>query len=304
MAGSAWAAMAPTPALLAPARVMQGVGIALLVNACLRAILGSRPGRGAAMTYFGIASTVGGVFGLLSGGYLTEQHGWRAVFVAGAVIGGVIATMTGVTRLYSQRVGSPIDIVPSATSAGTVALRGLLWPLLFNFLIFFNYCVYVTLPLYTEHRFNASPETNARLLMVITVVHIIASVPAGRVIRRWGGYRSLLFGMSLSIAGTLAILLASSPLMLTLPLIVYGTGQLTGMNAGGDIVLHLGHHGTRSISYLRISSDLGLVFGPFVTGMLADHLGYSAPFIVLPAVMTVAAGIVFVQGRAMGWTEH
>jgi DHA1 family bicyclomycin/chloramphenicol resistance-like MFS transporter len=288
-AGTALAAVAPTALLLVPGRIVQGIGISLLVNASLRAILGSKPGRGAAMTYFGVAATLGGVFGLQSGGFLTEHYGWRSVFVFGSVLGGVIAATTIAARITGSNSTVTVE-QPSASHADEpVPLGLLLLPLVFNFLVFFNYSVFVALPLYTEHHFGASPEMNARLLMVITVVHILASYPAARAIRVWGAQRSFLVGLAFSIAGCALVLPAPSPFALTLPLVLYGTGQLTGTNAGGDIVLHLGRQSTKSISSLRFSSDLGLVIGPYATGTLSDHLGYGAPFVALSILMSVTA---------------
>jgi predicted MFS family arabinose efflux permease len=40
---------------------------------------------------------------------------------------------------------------------------------------------------------------------------------------------------------------------------------------------------------VRLSSDLGLVVGPYVTGALSDAFGYRAPFFALPVAMAVAA---------------
>ena len=68
--------------------------------------------------------------------------------------------------------------------------------MVFNLLVYFNYSVWVALPLYTEQRFDVSAEANANLLLVITIMHLIAAFPAGRAIRVWGGRPVLVGGIA------------------------------------------------------------------------------------------------------------
>lgn len=300
IAGTLLALVAPNGLALTPARILQGIGISLLVNACLHAILGSKPGRGAAMTYFSFAATAGGVFGLQSGGYLTEEFGWRSVFVLSAALAGVITAATLVARFNASKRGGPLDPIPAAAIGVSGKGDFPIAPVVFNFLVFFNYSLFVALPLYTEREFGASPETNARLLMVITVMHLVAAFPAGRLIRTWGAQRSMVAGMLVAVVGTILVLPAPSPLWIAAPMLLYGIGQVTASSAGGDIVLHLGGQSTRSISLVRFSSDLGLVVGPYLTGALSDAFGYGTPFIALPLVMFVTALFALQQSIAAG----
>ncbi|MEQ1843091.1 MAG: MFS transporter, partial [Verrucomicrobiales bacterium] len=288
IAGSLLGSTASSGLWLTPARILQGAGIAFLVNACLRAIMGAKPGRGAAMTYFSFAATVGGVLGLQSGGYLTEEMGWRSVFVMSAVIAAIITVTALASRVLTRRAGGPIDLAPARHVEAEGKTGSLIPPLVFNFLIFFNYSLFVSLPLYTERVFDASPETNARLLMVITIVHLVGAFPAGRLIRTWGAQKSLVAGMVVSLIGTALIFPAPSALAIALPLVFYGMGQVTATSAGGDIVLHLGGQSAKAVSMVRFSSDLGLVLGPYVTGVISDFFGYRAPFVALPLMMIVA----------------
>jgi MFS family permease len=300
VAGTLAAMVAPNGILLSSGRILQGLGISLLVNACLRAILGSKPGRGAAMTYFSFAATVGGLCGLQSGGLLTEEFGWRSVFALAAVLAAVIGIVTFIARRIAATSGGAFDPLPPAAT-GMVGRDHIPWaPVTFNFLVFFNYSLFVALPLYTEHEFGASPETNARLLMVITLMHLLAAFPVGRLIRTWGANRSMVAGMAVSMVGMALVLPAPSTVWIAAPLLLYGIGQVAASSAGGDIVLHLGKQSTRSISLVRFSSDLGLVIGPYLTGALADAFGYGAPFIALPAVMLATAAAAMVYARTAG----
>ena len=296
-AGSLAAALSDSSTLLFPARVLQGIGISLLVTASLRSILRAKPGQGAAMTYFGFAATIGGICGLQSGGYLTEAFSWRAVFGLCVALAAILA----VTTFASRRSGAVVPITtrsqPDAHDATTGTMGTVLPALLFNFLVFFNYSIWVALPLYTERRFDASAEANANLLLVITVMHLVAAFPAGRAIRRWGGRPILVAGLLVAIAGTLLILPVPEVRWLIVPLALYGAGMVAAANAGSDLVLQRGGLSGRAVGMVRLSSDLGLVLGPYVTGALSDAFGYRTPFIALPIVTAVAV-ILALRDRA------
>jgi len=298
--GSLGAALAGSGGMLFPARILQGVGISLLVTASLRSILRAKPGQGAAMTYFGFAATIGGVFGLQSGGYLTERFSWRAVFVLCMGLAAVLTVSIFLAR--GARVTAPNEATKKAhteiTAAGTAAsLRSVLPALLFNFLVFFNYSIWVALPLYTERRFGASAEDNANLLLVITIMHLVAAFPAGRAIRTWGGQPILIVGLLVAIAGTLLVLPVPSINWLAIPLVLYGAGMVAASTAGSDIVLQRAGLSGRAVGMVRLSSDLGLVVGPYVTGALSDAFGYRTPFLALP-IVTVGAVILALRDRS------
>jgi MFS family permease len=298
-AGSMVAAQANSGALLFPARVVQGIGIALLVTAALRSILRAKPAQGAAMTYFGFAATIGGIFGLQSGGYLTEEFGWRSVFVL-AVALGVILTVTTFAARWSGA-AAPVEATKtseraSPTEEATAARGAIVRAMVFNLLVYFNYSVWVALPLYTEQRFDVSAEANANLLLVITIMHLVAAFPAGRAIRTWGGQPVLVGGLLVAIAGTLLVLPAPAAGWLVVPLALYGVGMVAAANAASDIVLQRGGLSGRAVGMVRLSSDLGLVVGPYVIGALSDVFGYRTPFVALP-IITAGAVVLAIWER-------
>jgi DHA2 family methylenomycin A resistance protein-like MFS transporter len=168
-----------------------------------------------------------------------------------------------------------------------------------NFVVFINYSIWVALPLYTERRFHVSPETNANLLLVITIMHLAAAFPAGRAIRRFGALPTLATGLLLAVTGTVLVLPMPAPGWLPLPLMLYGSGMVAAVNAAGDVVLHLGGGSSRAVGVVRLSSDLGLVIGPWVAGTLADAFGYNAPFLALPSLMLIALLLLVWRGRAL-----
>lgn len=287
IAGASVNMLAPTAEVLYLGRVLQGVGVALLVNAGLRSILVARPGRGAAMTLYGIATTIGSVIGLVSSGFLTGNFGWRSIFMLSALLGAVLAVLPIASTRVARRAARPSRSETTAT-APAVPVRTYLAPLAVNFLIFCNYSIWVILPLYAEYRFDATPEMTANLLLIITVMHLAAAVPVSRAIRRFGSATVLVCSVVLAVIGTVGALLAPSVLVLAIPLLFYGSGMVGSVNAAGDIVLYRGGAGSRAVGTLRQTSDLGLVIGPIAAGSIVDAFGYSAPFIAFPMLMVAA----------------
>jgi len=288
--GSVLAAISPASEVLLVARIVQGAGVSLIVNAGLRSILKSRPAEGAAMTYFGLAATVGGIFGLQSGGALTDTMGWRTIFGWSSILAIAVAGITLVSiRQVRHAVDGSAGQLPAARR-NPETVRNLAAPLILNFVVFANYSVWVVLPLYVERSYGASAEATANLLMVITVVHLAAAIPVARLIRRTGSDRVLVLGLVVALLGTGLVLAAPSLMWMALPLVLYGGGQIAAVNAGGDIVLQRGAGSSRAIGLLRLSSDLGLVVGPIVAGAMQDAFGYGAPFVALP-VLTVCSAV-------------
>jgi MFS family permease len=288
IAGASIGMLAPAVEVLYAGRALQGAGIALLVNAGLRSILFARPGRGAAMTLYGIASTIGSVIGLISSGLLTGDFGWRSVFALSAVLGVLLTLLPVISTRVARRSIRPVE-QHAPFVGGAIALRSYAIPLAINFLIFCNYSIWVILPLYAEQRFDASPEMTANLLLIITITHLAAAYPVSRAIRRFGATSVLVFSIALAVIGSVGILLANSVWMLALPIVFYGSGMVGSVNSAGDIVLHRGGGGSRAVGALRQTSDLGLVIGPIVAGTIADVFSYRTPFVAFPILMIVAA---------------
>lgn len=292
--GAVISAVSPTIEVLYVGRLLQGIGIAFLVNAALRSILFARPSRGAAMTVYGLAATVGGVLGLQSSGLLTGHYGWRSIFALSAVLGVLLTVLPLLSTRVGRRSVRSVDQAP-AVHGEAPPVRSYLAPLAVNFLVFCNYSIWVIIPLYVQREFDATPEVTANLLLIITITHLAAAVPVNRAIRRFGASKVLVAAVLISVVGTVGVLLASETWMLAFPLVLYGVGMVGAVNSAGDIVLHQGGAGSRAVGSLRQTSDLGLVIGPIVAGSIADSFSYAAPFIAFPVLMIVAAVGVMLQ---------
>lgn len=298
IAGSVLAATAPSIALLLLARGIQGVGIALAVTAALLSLIRARPGEGSALTAFNVAAGVGGGFGLLSGGILTGQFGWRAIFWLSAILGATLLGGATASRPARAKDSDLSDLPPGPMSTGTVKWRKMLAPLLTNLLVYANYSIFiVSLPLYAADRFATPAGAIGTLLLLTNFAHLGAAIPLGRGIRRFGASRMVGPSLAVTALGMISVLLAPASAWLALPMLIYAVGQIGGNTSAGDLVLRAGGQGGRAVGMLRLSSDVGLVAGPAAVGLLADAAGAAAPFVALSA-LTATAAVLSWRGRS------
>src|ERR671911_614565 len=279
MLGSALAAVAVSETTLLPARGIQGVGVALLATAGLLSVLRARPGGGAAMTAFNLSTGAGGSAGLLSGGYLTAELSWRAVFwlstfvsgvlLAGSLLARVRAAVVRTGRINQEVVSAPV----SPSRSGEVAAVAV------NLLVFVNYSIWVvSLPLLGAEKFGFDAGQVGMMLLFVNVVHLASAIPIGGIIRKAGGARALAIGFGVGGVGLLLVPLAPSAPWMLVPMALYAVGQVAGNSSAGDLILRLGGGGGRAVGAVRLSRGIGLVAGPAAAGALADAAGVEAPF--------------------------
>jgi MFS family permease len=300
--GSALAASASSQMTLLPARGIQGVGVALLATAGLLSLLRALPGGGAAMTAFNLSSGAGGSGGLLTGGYLTAELGWRAIFWLSTVISGLLLAGSVLARIQAaiSRLERPAreDLaagVRPSRSREVAAVAA-------NLLVFVNYSIWVvSLPLLGAVKFGFGAGQVGVMLLFVNVVHLASALPIGGIIRHAGAARALAIGFGIAGAGLLLVPFAPSALWLAAPMALYAVGQVAGNSSAGDLILRLGGGGGRAVGAVRLSSDIGLVAGPAAAGALADAAGVEAPFIVLGVIALAAMVAVLVGLRPPTW---
>ncbi len=297
LAGSALAASATSQTTLLPARGIQGVGVALLATAGLLSVLRALPGGGAAMTAFNVSSGVGGSGGLLSGGYLTAELGWRAIFWLSTAVSGLLLAGSLLARVRPavarRERAAPEDSVAELRPSRS----GEMAAVAANFLVFINYSIWVvSLPLLGAVKFGFDAGQVGLTLLFVNVVHLASAIPIGGIIRKAGASRALAIGFGLGSIGLLLAPLAPSAPWLLVPMAFYAVGQVAGNSSAGDLILRLGGGGGRAVGAVRLSSDVGLVAGPAAVGFLADAAGVEAPFVVLGVLGVAAMGVAVVFG--------
>jgi EmrB/QacA subfamily drug resistance transporter len=117
-------ALAPSALVLILFRVVHGIGSALMYSTAL-AILSSvfAPGRrGAALGIAAAATYLGLSLGPVLGGLLTEQFGWRAIFLAAVPVGlaGGILVQAGLKREWAEARGERFDWAGSLVFAAAL----------------------------------------------------------------------------------------------------------------------------------------------------------------------------------------
>ncbi|MEV4176932.1 MFS transporter [Nonomuraea sp. NPDC049709] len=101
--GAAGVICAPTWPLLLAARLLQGVGAALMVPAGLALMLGELPAgrRGVALAWWSASSGIGIVLVQAAGGTLAQALGWRGLYLPSAVL--AIAVLVAMPALPTSR---------------------------------------------------------------------------------------------------------------------------------------------------------------------------------------------------------
>ena len=137
------------------------------------------------MTAFNLSSGAGGSAGLLAGGYLTAEFGWRAVFWLSTLVSGVLLASSILARMQvaiSRARNSATEDMSGAvrpSRAGEVAAMAA------NLLVFVNYSIWiVSLPLLGAAKFGFDAGQVGMMLLFVNVVHLASAVPIGGVIRK------------------------------------------------------------------------------------------------------------------------
>lgn len=293
LVGSVLVAVAQSESTLLPARGVQGAGVALLATAGLLSVLRVLPGGGAAMTAFNVSTGAGGSAALLLGGFLASTAGWRAVFWVSAGISAILLILAIVAK--TQAAAARTDVGVGEEEMPQPARGGLWFPVLANFVVFLNYAIWVLgIPLLSSERFGLNATDVGLVLLFVNLVHLGAAIPFGRLIKTGGAPVVLAVGFALAGLGMVLAPMASSPLFFAFPLALYASGQVAGNSSAGDLILRIGGGGGRAVGAVRLSSDIGMVVGPAVAGLIADVAGVEASFATLGLISLTCAGAVFI----------
>jgi MFS family permease len=293
LAGSVLVAVAQSASTLLPARGVQGAGVALLATAGLLSVLRVLPGGGAAMTAFNLSTGAGGSAALLLGGVLATSVGWRAVFWVSAGISAILLLLAMLAKPQATEARMVAKPDQEARSSHT---PGALWlAVVANFMVFINYAIWVLgIPFLSSEKFGLNATDVGLVLLFVNLVHLGAAVPFGRIISLAGAPSALGVGFGLAGLGLILAPFAPSPLLLAGPLALYAMGQVAGNSSAGDLILRLGGGGGRAVGAVRLSSDIGMVVGPALAGVIADAAGVEASFSVLGILSLTGAGVVAV----------
>lgn len=197
---SALAAAAQSPWQLFAARALQGIGAAMVAPNTLALVTSLFPEgeqRNRTLGLWAAMGSVGAIAGQVIGGVLTEYLGWRSIFLINVPIG-LAAMIIGGRVLPESRGGTPIRAaalallrnrgvqtgnIVLALIAGTTAAA-----------LFFS-------TLYLQRTLEYSAMAVGLGFAPITVVVLIVSPIAGRLVGRLGARTLMISGAALSAAG-------------------------------------------------------------------------------------------------------
>lgn len=318
---------------LLAARIGVGLGEAGCTPAAhsLIADIVPREKRASALAIYTMGAPIGGVIGLVGGGFIAAQWGWRAVFFVAAAPG-VVLMLLALFTLPEPRRGLQVAAAPSPPFRETVGL--LLRKRSFVLLAtggsaasFFYYGLNAFFPSFILRNHAAALESHAAtlgigppaLLGLILGVGggvggVAGAVMGGRLGDAWakrdaGGNAALAaLGASLSVPVLIAGLLAPS-LWLSAGLIALGAAIYAGW-VGSFYAATLGlvppqSRATASALMLFIINLVGIGLGPLCVGLLSDRLALRLGdadglrwAMVAIATVGIIAGVTFRAARA------
>ncbi len=127
---------------------------------------------------------------------------------------------------------------------------------------------------------------------------LFVNLPASAVAIRFGRRRTMLGGLMLLAASSLAAPMAAAPLPLFLCFLLQGTGSAAFSTAALIAVTDRGGAATRvrDMAGFQGAHLLGLTIGPAIGGTLAAHLGYQAAFMAQAVMAIIALTLVYPIG--------
>ena len=244
--------------------------------------------RGFAMSIYSLGTSVGGLLGLVVGGYVAQFHGWRWAFVVLGVPGILLALAVKLTIREPGR-GAADARQPSAES--TTSFRDAVQALLGNrvyrqvlightLAVFVGYAIFLWLAILYLREFDlAQGEVGS----IIGAVNLFAGVP-GLLI---GGYLVDRFGVAdirwrmripaLALCFALPIYLAalwqtswvSMTVFFSAGIFLYQASHAPGL-AVVQSAVHPSHRALAASLVFLFANLFGLGAGPFVVGYLSD----------------------------------
>ncbi|MDX2972670.1 MFS transporter [Kribbella solani] len=274
-------------------RGLGGIGSALYSVAAMSLVFRVTPRHltGRAVGIFQGAFYSGTVIGPAIGGLMSGLSPRVPFFAYGgaAALGGVVAVIF-LRRMSNRR---PADDERSSPAVGLrTAIRHYPYraAVTANFTIgwaVFGVRVSV-LPLYLLNVVKAPAVWIGVGLSACAVVQALTLPVAGRRADRWPARRPLVLGETVIILGFLAILLGASVPTYLVGLALLGLGVSFVTTGGSKLVAGIatGRAGV-VVAIYQSGADAGMVVGPLITGLLADHFGYPTALTTTITILTI-----------------
>lgn len=302
VAGSVLCALAPTLALLVAARAVQGLGAAAMMALTVALAAETVPPRrvGSAMGLLATMSAAGTALGPTLGGMLIEWFGWRGIFLVNIPLGLLAFGMAFVSlprQGPQQRAQAtdapaptpwfPLAILRDAQRRAGLALNTLVACVLMGTL--------VVGPFYLTAGLGLTAAAAGLAMSAGPLVAVLAGLPAGRLVDRFGDRAMTKAGLYTMVAGAGALALpplADGVLAYVGPLVVLTTGYALFQAANNTAVMAGAAQHQRGVvaGVLTLSRNIGLIAGASLIGALFAH-GAGAADVTTAAPGAVGAGM-------------
>jgi MFS family permease len=310
--------LAPSLAVLLVARAAQGLGAATMM-ALAMALAGdivtvSRTGR--AMGALGTVSAIGTTLGPSLGGAMTARFGWEAIFLVNVPVGmaALLLVHRGVPRDESRpRSSERMGAAGSRVFRSPSVVSGLLASLLVAAVMM---TTLVVGPFYLSRALGLGAAAAGLALSVGPLVAVLAGMPAGRLVDRFGASTMTLAGLTGLGIGALAVSLVptSAGLAGYLASIVVMTASYALFQAANNTFLMTiagGRDRGVVAGLLGLARNLGLITGASVmTSVFAWGVGSSdaasadagpvAAGVFVAFAMSAALAVVAIAAIAIG----
>jgi MFS family permease len=284
--------------------------------------------RGALMAGFFASASVGSVIGVMLGGVIAAQWGWKAAFGVVGFPGLVLALLYLFVRDYRTVELTPtLDAATRTTRAAATHIvkvlarsRTMLWMCIgAPAQVIVISAVWSWLPSYLNRVHGISPKDAGVQAALVVLCGALGSVVWGTWVDRAGRSRpgAKLEMLAVLCLATLVVLGAAfgAPLAgfalapkMQFALIALGGFLMTcTVGPAAAIVIDVTHPGVRSTgaSVLSLFQNLfGLALGPVITGWLSDSYGLPTALAVMPAFGLVAIGAMLMASRTYAADVH
>lgn len=285
VAGSAWAAMAPTIGQLLAARLVQGLGA---VSSTAMALVGeSVPAerRTVAMALVGIPAGMGFFVGMIAGPLLSPLVGVPGLFWITATVGAV-----AVLPMFWLRIPTPFVDEPApgrrSTTAPVAALA------LAGFAL--NYSLVTVL-----FFLGAAGRTGWPLLLPMLLVGLVVMGGTSRAVdKRRLTWQPVVVGLAVLAAGAAGAVLTDAPLLWLAGAVFFSAHATLSAVLPSQVSRIAGRSGGRAHGVQNVVAYAGtFVAGP-VAGVLAAQAGIAMLLLVGVAALAVGANVVLLRGAA------
>lgn len=289
-------AMAPSLHWLIAARVLQGLGAAIMMAMTLGMVgdTVSKERTGRVMGLLGTLSAVGTAMGPSVGGVLLSLWSWRALFLLGAPLGLLAAALA--YRYLPNEPGARAA-TPFWSALASPGLRaGLGMSALVSAVMM---ATFVVGPFYLSRGLGLAPAWMGLVMAVGPCVAAVTGVPAGHLTDRFGSPRMTALGLAIMAVGALSLALAGGLLAYLGALVLLTSGYSLFQAANNTAVMRDvegPRRGTVS-GLLNLSRNIGLIFGASALGAV---FAWATPDVIRATPQSVAFGLQTTFAVAVG----